>query len=149
MQLSYQINLDAVAFPGQLVDIGVDDIKSAIATEAIPYGVAVALVAGSDYPSLRCALPAAATDTILGISVADQNRSQDPSVAVPTYPAMSAVGAICKGRVYVTVAVDVTAGDSVFAEVGTGAIGTTGIEIVGAKFLSTAVAGGFAVVELK
>lgn len=155
-QLSYSIDIGAVAFPGQKADIGLDDVISAIASENIPYGVAVALDSG-EYPKLLGKLPTADTDVILGIAVADQNRAQNPAVAQPTYLEKSAVGLMKQGRIYVKVGVGGAAvtGGQVYVRHASGQLGEiTSIDdgntvaLAGAKFLSNAAAGEFAVVEL-
>jgi len=114
MQTSYSIDIGAVAFPGQKADIGKDDVVSALGTEAVPYGVAVAQATGSDYPKQLGRLPNSETDLILGIAVADQNRAQDPSVSEPVYPAQSALGLMRQGRIYARVEGAPVAGAAVF-----------------------------------
>ena len=137
MQTSYSINIDAVAFPGQKTDIGHDDVISAIATQDIPYGVAVALAGGS-YPALQGKLPESG-DTILGIAVADQNRAQNPSLPAPTYVATSALGLMREGRIYARVSGAVTVGGPASIVVTPGAdqgtLSDAGEALPGAKFL--------------
>ena len=158
-QTSYSIDIGAVAFEGQLADISKKDVISAIATEDVKYGRAVAI--SGDYPKHLGALPTADTDFIGGISVADQNRAQDPGVTDPTYKAESALGLVRQGRVYVKLAANSAAavvGGQVYAVHNVGGGDELGqlsadddantVALPGARFLTAAAAGEFAVVEL-
>jgi hypothetical protein len=108
-QTSYSINIPAVAYPGQLADLGKKDILTALAVAAsIVYGTLVVTdesnTAGFD--QLAGKAPAVSTDITvmgaqMGIAIADQARAQDPSVANPVYPRYSAVSVLRQGRIWV------------------------------------------------
>lgn len=124
MQLSYSIDISAVAYPGQLADLtGVRDILSALAVAAaIPYGVLGVhdITNGAGFDKLAVKVPALATDitalgSALGIVVADQARAQDPNVVLPTYPINSCVPLCRKGRVWVSSETANEDGDPVYA----------------------------------
>lgn len=156
-QSSYTIDTAPVGYPGQLVDIGISDVVSGLAGEAIPYGRAVKRDSG-DYSKSVLALPTADTDEILGIAVADQHREQDPSVALPSFKQTEAIGVLRQGRVYVVVGAGATAvpGEPVFVRHAGGELGELTsindgdtVALPGATWQSNAAAGEFAVVEIK
>lgn len=168
-QTSYAVDISAVAFPGQPVDIGVrDDLTGLAVAAAIPYGVLTVHDAAnsSGFGKRAVKLPALAGDiTTLGspagVSIADQGRAQDPSVAVPTYPINSAVSVRKLGRIWVKVEEAVLDGDQCFVRFASGAGGSqlgafrksadtaTAAALANAYFRSPqATIGGYAVVEL-
>lgn len=169
-QTSYSIDLDPVRVEGQLVDLAKSDTISALAEGAIPYGkLMVRGTASTQTYQDRAVLPDAAgeiTDvgSVLGISVADQGREQDPAVTLPTYPDKSAVPALRRGRVWVKVEEAVSNGGAVwvrFAAEGAldelGAFGqddgdegsgATRAQLPSAVYRTAAGAGEFAVVEI-
>lgn len=167
-QLSYGINIPAAAYPGQLADSGFHDILSvASGQNAIGYGtVVVTDTVNSGGFDLICGrAPNAAADvttvgSVLGIAVADQTRTQDPSVNVAQYPAQSAVPCIRQGRVFVYAEGAVTSGTPVFVRVTAGANGSqlgamradadggNAAQLPGAVYRSTTTAAGYACVEV-
>lgn len=169
-QTSYSINLPAVAYPGQPADISkVNENVSALAVAAaIPYGVLVIRDLSNAAPSswsIAGKLPSTSTDITvqgkaLGVSVADQARAQDPSVAVPTYPQYSAVPCKRVGRIWVLVEEAVVAGDQAFVRYAAGSFSqlgafrksadtATAAALPNAYYVtSQASAGGYAMVEL-
>lgn len=167
-QTSYSINIGAVGFPGQPNDSGLHDVTTAMAVAAaIPYGVLVVRDGtNTSGQSIAGKVPAASTDitvagSALGVAVADQARSQDPSVTLPTYPIQSAVPCGRFGRWYVVVEEAVNAGDQAFVRFASGAGGTqlgsfrksadtaTAAALPNAYYTAGAVLGGYAVVELQ
>jgi len=169
-QTSYAINLPAVAYPGQPFDIAaVKDMTSALAVAAaIPYGV-LGVRDGSNIGQggveIAVKVPAASTDitvlgSALGVVVADQARSQDPNVALPTYPINSAVSLGRVGRFWVSVEEAVTAGQQAYVRYATGSFAqkgafrasadtSTAAALPNAYYVtSQATPGGYAVVEL-
>jgi hypothetical protein len=167
-QTSYSINLSAVAFPGQPADIGVKDKTSALAVAAaIPYGVLVVrdISNSSGFDKIAGKVPALSADitaigSALGVSIADQARAQDPSVAAAVYPINSAVSVMRTGRIWVVVEETVVAGDLPFVRFAAGGGGTqlgafrksadtaTAVALPTAVYVSGAASGGYAVVEL-
>lgn len=169
-QTSYSINLPAVSYPGQPFDIAnVKDMTSALAVAAsIPYGVlGVRDVSniGQGGVEIAVKVPSASTDitvvgSALGVVVADQARSQDPTVALPTYPRYAAVPMGRVGRFWVVVEEAVVAGDQAFVRYAAGSFTqlgafrksadtATAAALPGAYYVSSqSVAGGYAVVEL-
>lgn len=157
-QTSYTIDIPAISYPGQLIDNGFRDIISAVATVDVPYGMAVVAAVGSDFKKILGALPTSETDRVLGISVADQTRAQRAELALPTSIKGEALGLVREGRVAVTVESAVSFGDAVYVRyAGTGQAGALSatevagetVLLPGAKFLSVAIAGELAVVELE
>jgi hypothetical protein len=168
-QTSYSINLPAVAYPGQPFDIStVLDKTSALAVAAaIPYGVLVVRdTSNTSGTKIAGKVPAGSTDitavgSALGVAIADQARSQDPTVTLPTYPQYSAVPCGRVGRFWVVVEEAVTAGQQAYVRYASGAGGTqlgsfrasadssTAAALPGAYYVSSQTAiGGYAVVEL-
>lgn len=166
-QTSYSINIPAVAYPGQPVDIGnKDDLSGVNVLAAIPYGVLAVLDSGntSDFGHIGAKVPAAAADITtlglpLGVVLADQGRAQDPSVAVATYPINSALPLRREGRVWVLVEEAVNNGDQAFVRYATGSFTqkgafrksadtATAAALPNAYYRSNALAGGYAVLEL-
>lgn len=168
-QTSYAINLSAVAYPGQPGDIGRQDKTTALAVAAsLPYGVLV-VRDGTNTSGFNVAgkVPALATDvtalgSILGVSIADQARPQDPSVAAAVYPINSAVPVMRYGRIWVVVEEAVNAGDQAFARFASGAGGTqlgafrksadtaTASAVPSAYYVSSqATIGGYAMLEVQ
>jgi hypothetical protein len=165
MQTSYAINLQPVGFPGQIVDIAEGrDVISVNASVALPYGKLAVRVSAASFDKIVAKLPTTALEittvgSALGVVVADQARAQDPSVALATYPVNSAVPVIRKRRVWVVVEEAVVAGDDVYVRfaAGTGtelgafrksADTATAALLPGAKFVTDAALGGYAVLEL-
>ena len=123
MQLSYAIDIPAVAFPGQIADLSaVRDTLSAInVLAAIPFGVLAVhdTANGAGFDALACKVPDSAAlitalGSALGVVMADQARAQDPNVAVPTIPIKSAVSCGRKGRFWVLSETAVEDGDPVY-----------------------------------
>lgn len=168
-QLSYSIDLPAVSFPGQPADLAMKDALTGLAVAAaLPYGVLVVKdLSNTSGFKLAAKLPSASTDitvagSILGVVMADQARSQDPSVATAQYPRYSAVPAMRYGRIWVQVEEAVVAGDQAFARFASGAGGTqlgafrksadtaTAAAVPNAYYVSSQTTiGGYAVLEVQ
>lgn len=168
-QLSYSINTQAVAFPGQPVDISQQkDVLSGLAVAApLPYGVLAVLDSANSagFDKIAAKLPSASSDitaagSALGVVVADQGRAQDPSVSGPQYPQNSACPILRRGRIWVLVEEAVNDGDLPFVRFAAGAGGTqlgafrksadtaTAAALSGCVFRSSALAGGYAVLQV-
>lgn len=125
MQTSYSIDIPAFSYPGQLANLMRSRIQTALAVAAaLPYGLLIVRDTVNSSALMQAGrLPNAAGDIvalkILGISVADQARAQDPSVASAQYPIQSAVPCLKEGEVVVQPEADVAiaAGDQVYARV--------------------------------
>lgn len=164
-QTSYSINLPAVAFPGQPVDLGVKDDVTALASGAIGYGKLVVRSSAASFDKVIGVLPSASADITtlgkpLGVSVADQGRAQDPSVVEAVFPDKSAVSCRRIGRIWVKVEEAVTAGDQAFVRFADGTVTgnnggfrksadtATAVALPHAYYESSALANGFAVLQL-
>jgi hypothetical protein len=167
-QLSYSINMQPVAYPGQPVDIShAKDALTALAVAGpLPYGVLAVVDSANSggFDKIAGKVPSAASDITsglaLGVVLADQGRAQDPSVSSPQMPQFSAASVLRKGRVWVIVEENVNDGDLAFVRFAAGAGGTqagsfrksddttTAAQLSGAVFRGAALAGGYAVVEL-
>ena len=171
MQTSYAINIPAFTYPGQLANLMRSRIQTAMAVAAaLPYGrLIIRDTANSSGMDQAGKLPSASGDIvaskILGISVADQARAQDPSVVQALYPINAAVPCLKDGEIVVKVEVAVVAGDPVYArftahggldQLGgfrndadtVSSVDTAGL-VPNAVFESAAGANGFAVVSIK
>jgi hypothetical protein len=168
-QTSYSINIQPVAYPGSLYDLGKKDITTGLAVAAaIPYGVlGVRDTTNTSGTTVAVKVPALAADittlgSALGIVVADQARAQDPSVAAAVYPINSAVPLGRYGRYWVLVEEAVNAGDQAFVRFASGSGGTqlgsfrksadtaTAAALANAYYVTTqATIGGYAVVEVQ
>jgi hypothetical protein len=172
MQLSYSINIPAVSYPGQLADLSPHAVLSALASVAIAYGVLVIRDSATGFDNIIGRLPTAAGDVtagkVLGISLADQARAQDPSVTGPQYPVNAAVPCCGKGRVWVKVENAVAKGGAVYARfsasLNTPALTQLGafradddasagpipsaVLVPNARYENDALAGGYAVVSI-
>lgn len=121
-QTAYSINIPAVAYPGQLVDMGMKDILSALAVAAaIIYGTLVVTDESNttDFSQLAGKAPAASGDVtgtgqVLGVAVANQALAQNPAVANPQYPLNYAVPCLRQGRVWVLAETGMTDGVAPF-----------------------------------
>lgn len=170
-QTSYSINTQPWAYPGQIADtMQASDIITAIAVAAaIPYGLLCVIdqANSAGFAEMAAKLPAAATDitnfgSVLGVSVADQARAQNPAVSAAVYPQGSAVPIAKKKRIVVYAEGAVTVGGKVYGRFQAGDNGTVigalgGVldtSVVGnalvpnAVWADTVAAAGFAVVEL-
>lgn len=109
-QTSYQINIPAVSYPGQLADNSqVKDVLSAAAVlAAIIYGTLVVTDEANTggFDALAGKAPGLTTDVSvvgaqLGVALAQQALAQDPSVVNPQYPIGYEVSCLRRGRVWV------------------------------------------------
>lgn len=171
-QTSYSINIPAVSYPGQPVDImeARDRLSALAVAAALPYGVLAVhdLTNTGDFTQLAAKLPSAAADitvvgSALGFVVADQARAQDPSVSPAQYPQNSAVPLARKGRIWVLSEQAANDGDPVYiryaATVNGSQLGAVRADadvvssanhaaaLPGAVFRGTTSGAGFAVVE--
>lgn len=153
-----------VTSPSVVTSTGAGTLAFVAGANAMQFGVAVALDAtrmdATDPQTLPVRLPNVSTDKLLGI-VRFTEMFESSGAAVPLgYPAGLTINVAKKGQFWVTPEIAVTAGDPVFARVTAnggltqlGALrndadGSNAIVMTGARFLSTAQAGGFAVLEL-
>jgi len=156
-QTVYSIN-QAAAQAGQLYDLGENDVVSAVDhNEAVPFGVAVVQGAQDN----ECKLPASAGDMakVLGVSLLVQTKEQSLLTSIVNNPAGSDISVLRKGRVWVQVEEAVQAFSPVFVRFAAGAGGSqlgafrasadtaSAGQVDGCAFRSSAVSGGFAVVE--
>lgn len=148
----------AAAFEGSLADNGLHDIRSALNGEAsngMPFGIAVAI----GTTERTCKLGAASTAKWMGVVVRDASYSgaqYDANGIKPGAP----VNVLSKGRINVQVEEDVAIGDRAFIRYADGTGGTqkgafrksanstTAVEAKGMRYLSAALAGGIAVLEV-
>lgn len=157
-QLNYSQYQPTAAFEGQLADSGITDKLSIPCAAAMPFGKLVV----KDTNDLTGKLPSAATDVtdkkkVHGLSIATQTVAQDPAVANPQYPAKSVVPTLRKGRAWVKVETNVNPGSDVYVRYaaggnGLGSFGGTSVPsetalLDGARFLTTATANNFALLE--
>lgn len=152
MQTTYQTDMD-VAVLGGLADSGPHDIVSATASAAIEYGKGVAIAADG-----TVAKPAATGFLFGGVALYSDNKSVDNS-GVAQYEQYDPVPALRKGRVWVYAeqAVDPTA--AVYLRHTTNAAlvpgdfrtdaDTARADLVaGARWVSTTVGAGMAILEI-
>lgn len=169
-QTSYAINLQPFSYEGQVADSGnaTDTLSPVAVAGAIPYGKLVVVDSANSggFDQLAGKLPSSSGDIapgkIIGISLADQARAQNPSVTLPTYLQGSAVPCRRIGRVVVLSESAVADGAPVYARFASGDGGAllgafSGVldtSVVGNKLVPNAVwrgayaAPGFAVVEM-
>ena len=156
-QTSFSVNSPAFSFEGQLADSGENDVVSALAEEAIPFGKFT--VRGTD-PANQCLLPTLSTDITsklrhMGLALHDQAREVTTGTA--QYPIASAVSCMKRGRAVVKVEESVVAGDGVYVRYAAGGLGLGSFRasagtseaalLADAVYLSAASANCFAVVE--
>jgi len=166
-QTSYSINIPAVAYPGQLFDIGNKDILSALAVAAaIVFGTLVVTdetnTVGPDVLAGRA--PAASGDItgigqVLGIAVANQALPQNPAVASPQYPQNYSVPCLRQGRIWVNAESAMTDGAAPYVRYGAGVSNINGnfagaaganlalVPSTQAVIRGTTTAAGYAVIE--
>lgn len=162
-QTSYGLAM-AVGYPGMLADAGENDVLSGAATGNIPFGCAVIKGTADDQVS-----PIAVTGDIAkikGVALETKAIVNKPSLTYPSYSQYEAVNVLHKGRCWVLVEEAVVPGDAVFVRYaagggyqGPGGFGKTagtsertqlsdGTNGSKAKYLTTAAAGGLAVLEV-
>lgn len=141
MQTAYSSQM-AIGVPGLLADVSDNFVVSKAASEAIAFGSVVALGSADD----NCKLPSASTDKVLGVALFSQEK-----IGGYALKDMVSIGRKCVA--YVVVEVDVVAEDPVHVRyAGTGtkgavrnaAVSSETIAVTGAKFLTSASAGGLA-----
>lgn len=127
-QTAYQQDPN-VAIEGMLADLGPSEVRTAIASEDISFGLAVARVAGgaADDRPPRARLTAAATDVttgiFLGIARADTTIEQ---AATPVgYVADQEFGFVRQGHVWVNAVTQVALGDPLFIRHTTSDLGSS------------------------
>jgi hypothetical protein len=152
-----------VSSPRAVSSTGAGTLAIASRSGILPFGVAVALDVtrfdSNDPQTLPVRLPNASTDKILGI-VRFTQFFESYGASVASLPAGQSVNVAKKGHFWVSPEVAVTAGDPVYARhTANGGLTQLGalrndadtsnaIQLAGCRFLSSALAGGFAVVEL-
>lgn len=160
-QLAYQQDPN-VAIEGMLVDLGPKELRTAIANEAIAFGLAVTREAGgaADDRPPRAGLPDAAADitggVFLGIARADTTIEQ---AAVPIgYAIDQEFAYVRSGKVWVNAVTVVALGDGLFIRHTTQDFGSSRNDVAGgdasrvpgASFRSVTTAiNNLAIVELK
>lgn len=157
-QTAYSLYSQAYGYEGQLADLMENDVVTALAEVAIPFGKMV--VRGADKVNGGI-LPTASTDitvaaNLLGIALHDQAREQTSGTS--QYAIASAVSCGRKVRAVVKVEQAVVAGEAVFVRYAAGGLGqgsfgnTAGTSeraaLASAVYQSSAAINGFAVVEL-
>lgn len=145
MQTTYSQYM-APAFAGMLADATLGTVDSFLAETAIGFGVPV--IRGTN--KARQVKPVSTggdAAKVIGIAIHDQCHEQS------AYNAKDAVNVLTAGRAWVQVAVAVVAGDaagvSEVAATKWGKVDATYLAVTGAKFISSAAANGFAIVEIK
>jgi len=158
-QTNYDFDAPA-AFAGQLGDLSPKHVRSSRneETTAIPFGVAVKQGTGDD----DVLLPDTATDEIIGITVHSHAHDSYTAGVADGVATKGSVDVLHGGTVFVQVEEAVAPGDQVFTRIADGvadatktqkgafrksADTATAIRVRGARFLTTAAAGGFALVE--
>lgn len=146
------------AYEGQINDLSMADVTSAVASVAIPFGRAVV----SDAADRSGKLPAAGAGFFLGISVRKPvgvsssyltGQVSDSGNAVGGYRAGEEVSLVAHGRIWVKTLAGAVKGAKVYALPNTGEItnaATAGNhELVGCTFLTAAAAGELVLVQVK
>jgi hypothetical protein len=156
-QTSFSVNSASYMFEGQLADSGENDVVTALAEEAIPFGKF--MVRGTD-PAVQGKLPTTATGITsklnhMGVALHDQAREGVSGTG--TYAIKDAVSALKRGRMVVKVEEAVVAGDDVYVRYAAGGLGLGSFRtsdpgsaaalLANAVYMSAASANGFAVVE--
>lgn len=149
-QLTYDLQTE-VAVAGMQADMNPSEINSYNATVALDFGLMVSKVAGDDDGA---ELPTASTADMIGVTVRDLTKVSGD------YQIGDAASVMKKGKVYVKVEEAVTPDDDVFVRFANGAGGTvkgifrtdadtaTAVQVTNAKFMTSADAGGVAVIDL-
>lgn len=126
-----------IGYAGMVADMTNATIISRTAEAEIGFGAPVARA--TEAHKTR---PVTTGDTVvLGFSVRSQATAAE---SVDKYPAKDTAAVMVKGSMLVTVAEAVAVGDPVSVVVATGAIGVTGVAVVGATFESAAGTGELA-----
>lgn len=157
-QLTYDYQLPA-GFPGERADADAYSALTCVATAATAFGLAVAQSGSGN----QCALPAAAADKIVGITM-HTAREQGYQTGTTQYESGDPLPVMTKGRIFVTAEQAVAPGDPVFVRFAVnggnnvlGALrkdadnpgaGATAVQLPGAVFRTSASAGAIAVVEI-
>lgn len=138
----------AAGLPGMVSDMWPSKVETRNCETAagIPFGVAV----GQGAADRGCVLGAAAVTGFVGISVRDVTIDSDTP---DKYPENANMGVLNEGDIWVTVDGNVTAGQNVTFVTTTGALGTvaadgTHLLITGARWMTSALSGGVAIVRL-
>jgi len=159
-QLSYadQVN----AFEGMKADSGFDDVLSFLAEGNQIIGKL--MVRGTD-PDRQAAAPSSSAlvtnpNSALGVLIHSHDRETDVSVSAATVKDKEEMNIMHNGRCYVKVEEAVTPASPVFVRFASGGGGSllgsfrqdadtaTAVQLPGAKYMSSAAAGEFAVLEL-
>jgi hypothetical protein len=150
------------AFEGMKADSGKDDVLSFLAEGAQLIGKL--MVRGTD-PDRQAKAPASSAEVTdpnssLGVLVHSHDRESDAGVSGATVKDKEEMGIMHKGRVYVKVEEAITPASPVFVRFASGGGGSelgsfrqdadtaTAVELPGVKYMSSAAAGEFAVLEL-
>jgi hypothetical protein len=159
-QTSYSINQSA-AMAGMLYDsaVAVDVVSAVDVTESAGVGYGLALARSSVDGQVK--LPASSGDVaaILGVSVLSQTKEQALLTGVVNNPKGSDISVLRKGRIWVQVEEAVTQASPVFVRFASGSFTQLGAfrasadsasaaQLVGAVYVNSASAGGFAAVDL-
>lgn len=151
-QTSYSVN-QGVGASGQIANSAPHTVLTwNNPTDEIKYGRMVAKVSG-DENGIK--LPTSGSDVMVGIAVRELNRATADKYAVK-----EAVAVLKRGLIWAEVEETVTADDAVFVRFATGAGGSekgifrndadtaSAVAVPNARFITGAVAGGFAIVDL-
>lgn len=145
MQTSYSQN-QPIAFAGLLADVAISTVDSFSAETAIGFGIPV--IRGTNKAKqVKAVSTGGDAAKVIGIAIHDQCHEQS------AYNVKDTVNVMTAGRAWVQVAVAVVAGDaagvSEVAATKWGKVDATYLAVNGAKFISSAAANGFAIVEIK
>lgn len=162
IQTAYIQNIGK-AYAGMLADSGHTDKYSYTAETNLRYGAGVQLSAAGD-PEREVELYASPALSVRGVVIREQVReAQLPALAGlfgagETYyvPATHTASILLKGRIYVTVDEDVTAGQGAWCKKSTSVlggwaasnVGADYAQVTGAMFVTTAASGELAILEL-
>lgn len=158
-QTSYSLN-QPIAVKGLLAEAAGSAMKKVTYSnpaDEITFGRAVAKVSADEN---GCELPDSSGADIVGISVRDTVVEKDEASIPDAYPVDSAVCVLRRGRIYVEVEEDVTPDDDVYVRYSanggntqlgifrTDADGSHALQITKARYMTSASAGGLAVVDI-
>lgn len=145
-------------FPGMKADSSdVDDVRTHASGEAateIPFGVVVAKKAATD---VGVVLPTALADVLLGVVVHSHDYAKGYELGSVGLKPQASLSVMNKGKIYVTVEDAVVAGNRAFSRyAGAGqkgafrgaAVANETVELKGCRYLTSAAAGGLAVLEV-
>ncbi len=155
VQTSYSETLSAAVAGAQATMLPASILSRTVETAAVPFGRAVK----QGTADKGCALFGSGDTAILGIAIRDQSASgqtvtsgQVTDTTADQFGVGESARVMVKGDVWVVCATGCSAGDSVFVRPSNGDFqdsnANTAVQIVGARWDTSAEAGGLAVVRL-